>query len=232
MTLAGCVSPTDCQRALHTVDEIDDERIAVAGEDPWEGFNRNMYKFNYRLDKYFLLPIVSGYEFITPTLLQKGVSNFFNNIGEFRTMYNSLLQAKGEKFLMTFGRFLTNSTIGLGGLFDPATSLGMARQNEDFGQTLAVWGADSGPYLVMPLLGPGTVRSAGGFMVDSLAHYGVSSAIGVDKTLGSAKTLVTGLKAIDNRHQQPFRYYGSDFPFEYEMVRFLYRQKRELEVMK
>ena len=237
LTLAGCATtaPLPEVPAMHNLSEIDDEEVTVAGADPWEGFNHSMYNFNYELDKYFLLPIVNTYEFITPTFAQTGVSNFFNNIGEVRTFYNSLLQAKGEKSMVTLGRFVTNSTIGIGGLFDPATSFGLARQDEDFGQTLGVWGVGTGPYLVLPALGPGTVRGASGFAVDAGIHYGLQSLIGFDRNVDHGDVImaaVTGLKVIDNRHQQPFRYYGSEYPFEYDVVRFLYRQKRELAVMK
>ncbi len=237
LTLSGCATtnqPTEVP-AMHDLTEIDDELISGAGEDPWEGFNHRMYNFNYELDTYFLLPMVNSYEFITPTFAQTGVSNFFNNLGEVRTFYNSLLQAKGEKSLVTLGRFLTNSTIGIGGLFDPAKSLGMARQDEDFGQTLGVWGVGTGPYLVLPALGPGTVRGVSGFAVDSGIYYGLKSLIGIDRNLKHGDVVLTGvtvLKIIDNRHQQPFRYYESVYPFEYDIIRFLYRQKREIAVMK
>ena len=173
--LAGCATTTaslpPVQPAMHTVAEVDEVVVAANARvnDPWQGFNRSMYKFNYNFDKYFFLPVVSGYEFITPTFAQTGVSNFFNNIREVPTFYNSLLQLKGGKAVTTAGRFVTNTTIGILGLFDPATSLGMARQNEDFGQTLGVWGVGTGPYVVLPVLGPNTVRSAGGYIFDSAA---------------------------------------------------------------
>jgi phospholipid-binding lipoprotein MlaA len=236
--LAGCATTTTKippeVPAMHSVKEFaDDQQILV--NDPWEGFNRSMYKFNYNFDKYFFLPVVNTYEFILPTVAQTGVSNFFNNIGEVRTFYNSLLQAKGKKSITTLGRLVTNTTIGIGGLFDPATSFGMKRQNEDFGQTLGVWGVGSGPYLVLPVLGPGTARSATGFAVDSAAHYAIKNAIGPDRNLDmsdGALTAITVLKGIDNRHQQPFRYHDSGYPFEYELVQFLYRQSREVQVMK
>jgi phospholipid-binding lipoprotein MlaA len=214
--------------AMHTVREIDDEYIARI-DDPWEGFNRKMYRFNYNFDKFFYLPVVNAYEFITPIFVQTGVTNFFNNIGEFRTLYNSLLQAKGEKAMTTAGRFLINSTIGVVGLFDPATSMGLQPQHEDFGQTLAYWGVDTGPYLVMPVLGPGTVRSTSGFAVDSGVHIAIANAVDLDDDIQTAGTV---LKAIDARHKQPFRYHESGYPFEYYMVRFLYHQKREMEAMK
>lgn len=214
--------------AMHSVQEIDDEYIALV-DDPWEPFNRSMYKFNYHFDKYIFLPVVRGYEFVTPVFVQTGVSNFFLNIKEITTLYNSLLQCKGHKALVTTGRFLTNSTVGLAGLFDPATRFGMARQDEDFGQTMGHWGIGTGPYLVMPVLGPGTVRSTGGYAVDTGVNTALVNALDVDDDI---QTGLTVLNTIDTRHQQPFRYYDSSYPFEYYVVRFLYREKRELAVMK
>ena len=237
LTLAGCATTATLapeQPAMHSVKEFaDDENILP--NDPWEGFNRSMYKFNYNFDKYVFLPVVDSYEYIMPTVAQTGVSNFFNNIGEIRTFYNSLLQAKGKKSMVTLGRLVTNTTIGIGGLFDPATNFGMKRQNEDFGQTLGVWGVPSGPYLVIPVLGPSTARGATGFVVDSAAHYAIKNAIGPDRNLGMSNGVLAGitvLKGIDNRHQQPFRYHDSGYVFEYELVQFLYRQSREMQVMK
>ena len=241
LTLSGCATtpilPPE-EPAMHTVAEFaDDEQILV--DDPMEGYNRTMYKFNYNFDKYVFLPVVNSYEFILPTFAQTGVSNFFNNIGEGRTLYNSLLQAKGTKAMITLGRFLTNTTIGIGGLFDPATSFGLKRQNEDFGQTLGVWGVGAGPYFVLPILGPGTVRSASGFAVDTVVHSAVVTGVknstfnGLsDGTKNTILNSVAVLKAIDNRHQQAFRYHEHGYPFEYELVQFLFRQSRELQVMK
>jgi phospholipid-binding lipoprotein MlaA len=222
---------------MHSVKEFtDDENIL--SNDPMEGYNRSMYKFNYNFDKYVFLPVVNTYEFILPTFAQTGVSNFFNNINEGRTLYNSVLQAKGGKALTTIGRFATNTTIGIGGLFDPATSFGMKRQTEDFGQTLGVWGVPAGPYFVMPILGPGTVRSASGFFVDTAVHSVAVTAFkdqfdGIsDGTKNTIQNSLAALKTIDNRHQQPFRYHDSGYPFEYELIQFLIRQSREMQVMK
>jgi phospholipid-binding lipoprotein MlaA len=237
VTLAGCATTAPLLPevpAMHSMAEFTDEPVADVN-DPWESFNRKMYKFNYHFDKFVFLPVVNSYEFITPTFVQTGVSNFFNNIGEIRTLYNSLLQAKGTKALTTLGRFVTNSTIGIAGLFDPATSLGMTVQNEDFGQTLGVWGVGSGPYMVVPILGPNTTRSASGFAVDAGIRYGIVAAIDPFPNyehIDLAKTGVTLLEAIDQRHQQKFRYYESGYPFEYYIVRFLLREKKELAVLK
>jgi phospholipid-binding lipoprotein MlaA len=236
LSLGGCATTTTAHLplvvpAMHSESEFsDDEKIADVA-DPWEGFNRRMYKFNYHFDEYFFLPVVSGYEFITPTFMQKGVSNFFGNVGEVRTLYNSLLQLNGKTFLTTAGRFLTNTTIGIGGLFDPATPLGLKKQGADFGQTLAYWGVDPGPYLVVPVLGPNTVRSAGGFAVDAGIRFAAISAIDPFGNVDNGTTILAGistLEAIDLRHKEKFRYYESGYPFEYYIVRFLYYKRGEL----
>ena len=237
MILAGCAT-TPASRgpeipARHTVAEIDDERVAFI-PDPWQRFNRRMYRFNYNFDRYVYLPVVNAYETIVPNFMQTGVSNFFNNLADFRSMYNSLLQGKGGSTGDSFGRFVANTTVGVGGLFDVATPMGIQKHNEDFGQTLGVWGAGPGPYVVLPILGPNTVRSTAGFAVDT----GVSMAITnrLDPWQGSdghtAEVVYYSLKAIDLRHQENFRYFESGYPFEYYIVRFLYRQKREFAIMK
>jgi phospholipid-binding lipoprotein MlaA len=235
--VAGCATtklPPE-QPAMHTVSEIDDQSIKSIHDDPWVGFNRSMYKFNYNFDKYVFLPVVNTYEYIAPVPVQTGVSNFFNNLGEGRTFYNSILQGKGEKAFITLCRFVTNSTLGIGGIFDPATYFDQKRQNEDFGQTLGVWGVPTGPYLVVPVLGPGTVRSTGGFLVDAAAYSAVRNSLAIDDKMDHGQALlntITVMKAIDNRHQQPFRYNDSGYPFEYELVKFLYRESREMQVKK
>ena len=241
MALAGCATTSTLPPevpAMHSNSEFaDDEQILA--NDPMEGYNRSMYKFNYNFDKYFFIPVVDTYEFILPTVAQTGVTNFFNNINEGRTFYNSLLQAKGKKAAITLGRFVTNSTLGLAGLFDPASNMGMKRQTEDFGQTLGVWGVGHGPYFVLPVLGPGTTRSATGFVVDTAVH---AEAITIlknsvlpkvsDGTKNTIQNSLGALKAIDNRHKMAFRYHDSGYPFEYELVQFLFIQSRELETMK
>jgi len=223
--------------AMHSVSEVTDESVALT-PDPWVGFNRSMYKFNYTLDKYVLLPVVSGYEFVTPSFVQTGVSNFFNNVGEVRNFTNCVFQLKGMQTLTTLGRFVTNSTIGIGGLFDVATSMGMERQVEDFGQTLGYWGVGTGNYIVLPLFGPSNLRDTGGLVVDSGLRYALTTSIfnsvggmsdGQENVISNS---ITALDVIDARHQQKFRYNGSHYPFEYEMVRWLGGEKRKLEVLK
>ncbi|MFC0269696.1 MlaA family lipoprotein [Kushneria aurantia] len=135
-------------------------------QDPWEGFNRGVYTFNDTLDRYALKPVAQGYDYVTPQPVQEGVGNFFSNLGEISNTFNSLLQWRLTNAGTSFGRFMINSTLGLGGFLDPATRMGIEEHDEDFGQTLAVWGVGSGPYLVLPLLGPSTVRDTAGLPVD------------------------------------------------------------------
>jgi len=220
---------------MHTVGEFGDDESVSRTNDPWEGFNKSMYKFNYQFDRFVFLPIVGAYEAAVPEVAQSGVSNFFSNIGEVRTFYNCLLQAKGKKSLVTLGRFLANSTIGIGGLFDPASSFGWRQQHETFGTTLETWGVRTGPYLVLPVLGPSTVRDAGGFAVDAAVRWEVVSSIdpfGGTGARSEIETGITALEAVDLRHREKFRYYESDYPFEYYMVRYLVSEKRELNILR
>lgn len=150
-TLAGCAS----------------QGAAPANpQDPWEGFNRKVFAFNQVLDRYAIKPAAQGYDFVTPQPVQNGVTNFFSNLGELRTILNSGLQWKWGNAGVATGRFLMNTTLGLGGFLDPATDMGLTEHEEDFGQTLAVWGVAEGPYVVLPLLGGRTLRHAGGLPAD------------------------------------------------------------------
>ncbi len=235
LSVSGCATttaPTVTEEpAMHSISEFNDQRFAEVA-DPWEGFNRSMYRFNFYLDKFVLLPVVNSYEYITPTFVQNRISGFYNNLGEIKNLTNSLIQLKGGDSLTTLGRFVTNSTLGLGGLFDPATSFGLERHDEDFGKTLGYWGINSGPYLVLPFFGPSSLRDTGGLLVDTGITYGIYSAIDPFSTTGNSFVIGAGIttgELIDARHQQSFRYYESGYPFEYYMVRFIHHQKREIE---
>ena len=129
--------------------------------DPWESFNRKMFGFNESLDQAVIRPVAVAYQDHAPVLVQKGVSNFFGNLRDLWSAVNSALQAKPVHTLENVGRFLINTTIGIYGLFDVATHLGIERHPEDFGQTLGRWGVPSGPYLVLPLIGPTNLFSGG-----------------------------------------------------------------------
>jgi len=144
LLLAGCAS----QQATLT----DPER------DPWESYNRKIHTFNQGFDKAIFRPVAKGYDYIMPDAPQRGVRNFFRNLNFPVTLLNSLLQGKMERAFTATGRFLMNSSIGLLGFFDVATKVGIPYYEEDFGQTLAVWGWKESRYLEMPFLGPYTVR--------------------------------------------------------------------------
>lgn len=139
--------------------------------DPWEGFNRKVFVFNDTLDGYVLKPIAKGYKFVTPDVVELGVSNVFGNLGEVGNIVNDLLQAKIGQAGNDTGRLLINSTLGLAGIFDVASHMGLKKSDgEDFGQTLAAWGVDSGPYVMLPLFGPSSIRDGFGTGADSFLN--------------------------------------------------------------
>jgi len=135
-------------------------------DDPLEPINRAVFGFNEVIDDTILEPVAKGYKFVTPDPVEESVTNFFNNLGEINTIINSALQLKLDKTLSSSGRLVINSTVGIFGLFDVATTLGITRHNEDFGQTLGYYGVPSGPYLVLPFFGPSSFRDAPSFFAD------------------------------------------------------------------
>ncbi len=139
--------------------------------DPWEGYNRSMYEFNDVLDNAVLKPIARGYDAVTPNFVQAGVTNFFENIQDLNIGLNNLLQGKFAEGAGDLGRLAVNSTLGILGLWDVATPMGLEKHNEDFGQTLGWWGVPPGPYFVIPFLGPSTVRDAPARYVDPSFAY-------------------------------------------------------------
>lgn len=156
----------------------------LAQRDPLEGFNRGMWKVNSSIDAVALKPATKVYRTVTPRPARRGISRVLLNLAEPFSAINNLLQGKPSRAARNIGRFLVNSTIGIGGLADHATGLGIAPADEDFGQTLARWGVNGGPYLVLPLLGPSTLRDGVGaityFVTDpyhvAVRHTGLSQA--------------------------------------------------------
>ena len=128
--------------------------------DPWESFNRPIYKFNDTVDRYALKPVARTYQDYVPEVLRFAAGNFVSNLGDVYTAANQLLQAKPLAALQDLTRFMVNTTFGFFGIGDVASGLGLPKHYEDFGQTLGVWGVPSGPYVVLPLLGPATLRDA------------------------------------------------------------------------
>ncbi|GLK60840.1 MULTISPECIES: MlaA family lipoprotein [Azotobacter] len=136
-------------------------------QDPWETFNRAIFRFNDTLDTYFMKPVAKGYQAIAPQFVEDGVHNAYRNIGEVGNLANDLLQVKFHDAGVDSSRLLLNTTIGVLGFVDVATRMGLNRNDEDFGQTLGAWGVSSGPYVVLPFFGPSTVRDTGGLIGDA-----------------------------------------------------------------
>lgn len=141
----------------------------LAERDPLEGFNRGVWGFNRTLDTVALKPVTKAYRTVTPRPARRGVSRIFANLSEPFSMINNILQGKPDRAVRNLERFVINTTIGVGGLADHASGFGVAPANEDFGQTLASWGVNGGPYLVLPILGPSTLRDGVGSGVAQLA---------------------------------------------------------------
>ncbi len=138
-------------------------------KDPIEGFNRAMFGFNEGLDKVVIKPVATGYEAVLPSPIQTGVSNFFSNIGDLMTGVNNLLQGKPAQAASDAGRVLANTTMGFLGIIDVASSMGMEKHEEDFGQTFGRWGLTDGAYVVLPFFGPRTARDTIGLVFDVYA---------------------------------------------------------------
>ncbi len=196
--------------------------------DPLETVNRHIYHFNYQLDQWVMLPVVRGYQYVTPRFVRRGVSNFFENLGDVPNLVNSVLQLKPKRAMQTTARLLFNTVLGVGGLWDPATRMGLPRQPEDFGQTLGYWGVPPGPYLVIPALGPSNLRDATGLLTDNAIRQEINFLNYADAS--SDYWALPVLRAIDTRYTTPFRYGQLNSPFEYSKVRYVYTRARQLQV--
>ncbi len=135
-------------------------------QDPWEGMNRRIHAFNDAFDRHLLKPVAEGYKAVTPDPVERSVTNFFSNLDDLTVVLNDLLQGKLGQAAMDFSRFTWNTTVGIGGLFDVASHMDLPKHDEDFGQTLGVWGFEPGPYVVLPFLGPSTLRDTASLPVD------------------------------------------------------------------
>jgi len=157
-------------------------------DDPWEGWNRKVQSFNDSVDNYAMKPVAKAYRQITPSFIDSAITHFFSNLDDIGVMVNDTLQGKFQQSALDGSRFLVNSTIGLAGFLDIASSLDLPKHQEDFGQTLAVWGVPSGPYLVLPFLGSSSPRGVLGLVGDSAMNP--LSYIG-------APAISTGVFAVD-----------------------------------
>ena len=193
--------------------------------DPWERLNRFTYRFNARFDEAIFLPVADTYR-RAPRPIRAGIHNFFGNLAEIDSVINYTLQWRLKYGWRSLSRLAINSTIGIGGLFDVATKLKLPGAPTGFATTLAKWGMHPGPYLVIPLLGPSTLRDGVGFLGDYGAEYGINVA-GLYR--GNVSWGLGTVNAIDQRANINFRYYSGGSPFEYETIRFLYVRRRLIE---
>ncbi len=193
--------------------------------DPWERVNRFTYRFNARFDEAVFLPVSNGYRWV-PSPVRAGVHNFFGNLSEVDSIINYTLQGRLGRGVRSLGRFAINSTIGIGGLFDFATKFHLEKAPTGFGTTLSKWGMHLGPYFVIPILGPSTLREAVGLLGDYGASYGINLG---NLYRGDQSWALSVLNAVDQRSNISFRYYSTGSPFEYEIIRFLYVRKLLLE---
>lgn len=189
-------------------------------EDPWEGFNRGVFGFNKFADTYVLKPVAKGYDWVVPQPIDNGISNVFDNLGETKNFLNDVLQFKFADAGTDVTRFVINTTVGVLGIFDFASGWGFDKNTEDFGQTLATWGFGTGPYVVLPFLGPSNIRDGIGLIPDA---YSVPQAyIDHDQT----KWSVYGVDVIDTRADllAAEELVQGD---EYSFIRDVYLQRRE-----
>jgi phospholipid-binding lipoprotein MlaA len=193
--------------------------------DPWGRLNRFAYRFNARFDEAVFLPVANGYRRV-PSPLRTGVHNFFGNLAELDSIVNYTLQGRLGRMVRSVGRFVINSTVGIGGLLEVAAKLNLPKAPTGFGTTLAKWGMHPGPYLVIPFYGPSTLREGIGLAAD----YGTSYYINVANLYRGDQSWGLGVvNVVDQRANIDFRYYATGSPFEYETIRFLYVRKLLIE---
>ena len=194
--------------------------------DPLESMNRGIFAFNQAADTYILRPVAVSYRYITPQVVRTHLGNFADNLSEPLNGVNSLLQGDVVQGVQSFWRFVINSTIGLAGLNDVATEAGIPQRDEDFGQTLAVWGVGAGPYLVIPILGPSNFRDAGGrignWVVDPV-NYVVNNETSIGIAIGQGivqrERLIDPIDDINNSSLDP-----------YVSFRSIYQQRRAAQI--
>lgn len=191
--------------------------------DPYEHFNRKVYRFNDAADRYAVKPAAKAYRNVTPQFVRDGISNFFDNLSDPLTALNQVMQGKFKNAASDTGRFLVNSTVGVLGLFDVASKIPLPHHKEDFGQTLGVWGVGPGPYLMLPFLGPSTVRD--------LSGRGVDTVINPRRYFMKTKTDILLLAAEGlNTRAELIPVEGIVQGDKYLFIRDLYLQKREFDI--
>ena len=192
---------------------VTEQQSAANPADPYEKFNRAAYTFNDTIDDYLAAPVAQAYNKITPQIVRTGVFNFFSNLKSINVVINDALQAKFAQSARDTGRFALNSTLGLGGFVDVATRVGLEQNNEDFEQTLAVWGVPQGSYLVIPLLGPSTVRGVPGAAFDTATNPStyLGMPINLISLLNTRANAEGSLKFIDEASLDPYVFTRESF---------------------
>jgi len=182
-------------------------------KDPWEGFNRAMFSFNEGVDKAVLKPVAQGYDYVLPQPVQTGVGNFFGNIADVFIAVNNLLQGKPAEAVSDTGRFLVNTTIGVLGVFDVASSMGLEKHDEDFGQTFGRWGVGDGPYVVWPFIGSRNVRDTVGYAVDvavdpvwNIDHVPTRNSLAALRIVDTRASLLPAEKVINDAALDKYSY--------------------------
>ena len=191
--------------------------------DPWEGFNRTMFDFNDDMDRWILEPVATGWDYVVPNAVERSISRFFQNLRVPINSVNGFLQGKPVDGASDIGRFVVNTTLGIVGFLDVATPFGLERHDEDFGQTLAVWGVPQGPYVVWPVLGASTVRDTGGSAVDtamSIMPFFLESYV----TIGARVIETVNARSLVREEIDNARGAALDF---YVFVRSAYLQRRQ-----
>ncbi len=217
--------------AMNTLESLGvnpDTTYAVDIYDPWEGMNRRIYNFNAQLDDYLLLPVIDGYRSYIPLFLRQGIHNLYSNLTDINHTLNAALQLKGKTTVNNSMRFISNTTIGIVGIFDVATGMGFPKIQEDFGQVLGYWGVSEGPYLVLPFFGPSNLRDTAGLGADFLVADLYLDAFGLNEGSESWVYVYYGLMGVDKRATTDFRYYDSLTPFEYDFIRMMYTAQRRI----
>jgi len=209
--LSGCASTSGDKTATTGLNPPAEAQSNPA--DPYEGFNRKVFAFNDKVDNYVAEPISNAYKWATPQFMQTGVTNFFNNLKNINVVLNDLMQAKFKQSAEDTGRLLINTTAGVGGLFDVAKYAGLEQNDEDFEQTLAVWGVPQGSYLVIPFIGPSTARGIPGTVFDTAANPAtyVGMPVQVVSMLNSRANAEGALKFIDEASLDPYVFTRESF---------------------
>jgi phospholipid-binding lipoprotein MlaA len=202
LALGGCATTGDVE-----------PQAVMNKADPYENFNRKMFGFNDSVDNYVAEPISNAYKWVTPQFMQTGVFNFFNNLKNVNVVINDVLQAKFSQSAEDTGRFAINSTVGLGGLLDVAKHVGLEQNEEDFDQTLAVWGVPQGSYLVLPIMGPSTARGIPGAVFDTAANPAsyVGMPVQLVSMLNARASAEGALKFIDEAALDPYVFTRESF---------------------